>query len=124
SRSRASELSYHRRMARPPWLDRFRDPSVIRRRGVVEHVACRDVASGERRLVIATTERGLRELFDAIARLHGELQHPHIPALVERGAAGDTEFVALRSAAIADVDTLLPIAMHAGGLSPSASLAF
>src|SRR5689334_10087282 len=106
------------------WLERFTEPRVIRARGVVEHVACRDAATGERRLVIATTEAKLGAMLDGIAALHRELRNAHIPALDERGAAGGTEYVALRSSAVVDIETLMPIAMAGQHLSPAATVAF
>jgi hypothetical protein len=109
---------------RAVWLDRFSEPSVIRRRGVVEHVACRDLATGERRIVIATKELDLGELFDEIALLHGTLRHPHIPALDHRGASAGTQYVALRSGGIVDLETLLPVVLEGGGLAPEATISF
>jgi hypothetical protein len=106
------------------WLDRFGERRVIRQRGVIEHVACRDLETGERRLVIATVDPAAGKILDELARLHGELRHPRIPTLDRRGTAAGTEFVALRSSALADIETLLPIAMGAGGLSPAACTAF
>ena len=106
------------------WLDRFSEPSVIRRRGVVDHVACRELATGEPRLVIATKEPELRALFDEIAQLHRELHHPNIPELDHRGAADGTEYVALRSDAIVDLETMIPITLASGGMAPAATVAF
>src|SRR5436853_248887 len=105
------------------WLERFTEPRVIRARGVVEHVACRDAKTGERRLVIAT-EAKLGAMLDGIAALHRELRNAHIPALDERGAAAGTEYVALRSSAVVDIETLMPIAMAGKHLSPAATVAF
>jgi hypothetical protein len=108
----------------PAWLDRFCEPRLIRRRGILDHVACRDVDTGNRLLVIASTAAGAGRVLDDIAQRHSELDHPHIPKLDQRSAVSGTELVVLRSSAVADVDTLLPIAMSAGGLSPGASIAF
>ena len=108
----------------PTWLERFSEAQIIGRRGVVDHVACRDAKTGERRVVIATKEARLRELFDNIARLHGELSHPNIPTLDHRGRAAGTEYVALRSAAFVDLETMMPIALANHGFAPGATVAF
>lgn len=106
------------------WLERFTEPRVIRARGVVEHVACRDAASGERRLVIASADAKLGGMLDGIAALHRELRNAHIPAFEHRGSAGGTEYVALRSSAVVDIESLMPIAMASNHLSPAATVAF
>jgi hypothetical protein len=114
---------------RAPWLGRFVDPAVIRRLGAVRHMACRDAASGERLLVVAVEHEGdperARRLADEVARLHEVLRHPRIPPLDHRGAAAGTEYVALRSNAIVDMEALLQVALARGiRLSAGAAAAF
>jgi len=101
------------------WLQRFVEPAELRRLGAVRHVACRDAATGERRLVIASTETGarserVRALLDAVAGAHARLDHPHVPRLDARGAAAGIEFVALRSDAVVDLESLLRRVLEAG----------
>lgn len=74
--------------------------------------------------MIATKHESLSSMFDEIALLHGVLRHPNIPALDHRGNAAGTHYVALRSSAFVDLETMLPIALASGGIQPAATVAF
>jgi len=98
--------------------------------GAIRHVACRDLATGERRLVLAATDAGgravrAREWLDTVADMHSRLVHPHIAPLAVRGESEGIGFVALRSEAIGDFEPILRV-IHATGtrLSPPAAVAF
>src|ERR1044071_2500382 len=102
-----------------PWLERFVDPVEIRRLGAIRHVACRDVATGERRVVIAAAETSgldthVRQLLDRVANQYAGLDQPNIPRLDARGSSAGIEYVALRSNGVGDVETLLPITLARG----------
>lgn len=106
------------------WLQRFVEPAEIRRLGALRHVACRDAETGERRLVIASAETGARSarvpaLLDEVARIHAQLDHPHVARLDTRGAVAGIEFVALRSEAVVDLEALLRLGQRVS--SPAAA---
>ncbi|APR87068.1 hypothetical protein A7982_12417 [Minicystis rosea] len=89
-----------------PWLDRYDDPLPIRSRGSFHLVSASRRATGRRCVVVVPGPGAdVPRVEDALAeieRVHGLLDHPRIPRVIERGRAGEVPFLELGSDAIVD----------------------
>lgn len=66
----------------------------------------------------------VRVRLDAIAEAHRLLDHPQIPKVVERGQAGEVEFLSLDSSAVIDIEAVLLMFEDEGGIPDEVFSAF
>lgn len=103
----------------------YKDVSRLRSLGALEYLTARESASGEERILVslapgAEGDEATRAI-EAIARAHALLDHPWVPPVAEV----HRDFVALRGAAVADLDVLAETALASGyRLSPIGGPAF
>jgi serine/threonine protein kinase len=94
----------------PLWLDRFVEPTPIRREGAFHIYAARHAQSREPRVVITNAPDAdplaASATLDKVARAHRAVVHPRVPKVDERGRVGEVEFISLRSSAVVDFESV------------------
>ncbi len=79
------------------WLERYRDPRVINRRGAFHLYSCLDEVDRRRVVVVgdpAVDQSLVTPCLDEVARVHRLIDSPHVPKVAHRGRAGDVELLA------------------------------
>ena len=100
------------------WLGRFQDPHAIRRRGLLDVYACREVQQLEPRVVLIGSPSAdpdqVRAALDAIAQAHARIVSPCIAPVDHRGAIGAIEYLSLMCDAVIDLEGVFELLSRTG----------